>query len=172
MSGAMGRVSGEVNADFLPVTNDRTGFLKDSDEYREFLAVMGIVMEDVKAFLQKLTAQKEGKRVSRALKDALQKIYRALALNPDLSPFRALPLGDETKGFGGAAEVTQKKEGSSEVEVKPEGQKAGEQALLTAKKRNKKPKVKRLTPIAIIKRIKFGETGVSCVVDSIGRGWS
>jgi hypothetical protein len=165
---AMARISGEVNADFLPVTSDRTGFLRDSDEYREFLAVMDKVMDDVKAFLQKLITKKEGKRVSRALKDALQRIYRSLALNPDLSPFGAFPLGDEIKGVGSAAEVSQKKEVSSETDVKPEGRTEGEQVPLPVKKRKKKPKVKRLTPNAIIKRMKFGETGVSCVVDSFG----
>ena len=165
---AMARISGEVNADFLPVTSDRTGFPRDSAEYREFLSVMDKVMADVKTFLQRLLTKKEGKRVSRALKDALQRIYRSLVMNPDLSPFGALPIGDETKGVGNAADVSGKKEGPSESEVKPEGQKAGEPAPQPEKKRKKKPKVKRLTPNAIIKRMKFGETGVSCVVDSFG----
>lgn len=159
---AMARVRGEINADFLPITSDRTGFIKDSDEYREFLRVMSRIMEDVKASLQKLTIKKEGKKVSRALKEALQRIYKSLASNPDLSPFGALPVGSETKGMGGAAEVI-KKEG----EVKGEEVKAEEKSRIE-KKRKKKPKVKRLTPNAIIKRIKFGETGVSCVVDSFG----
>jgi hypothetical protein len=89
-------------------------------------------------------------------------------LNPDLSPFGALPIGDETKGLGSAADVSKSKEGPSEGEVKPEGQKAKEPAPQPEKKRKKKPVVKRLTPNAIIKRMKFGETGVSCVVDSFG----
>jgi hypothetical protein len=165
---AMARISGEVNADFLPVTSDRTGFLRDSAEYKEFLSVMEKVMADVKTFLQKLITKKEGKRVSRALKDALQKIYRSLALNPDLSPFGALPIGDETKGVGSAADVSKSKEGPSGGEVKPDSQKAEEPAPKPEKKRKKKPTVKRLTPNAIIKRMKFGETGVSCVVDSFG----
>ena len=160
---AMARVRGEVNADFLPITSDRTGFIKDSDEYREFLKVMEKVMESVKVSLQKLTMKKEGKKVSRALKEALQRIYKALAANPDLSPFGAIAIGDETKGIGNAAEVFQKKEGVGESEVKGE-----EKPKTLEKKRKKRPKVKRLTPNAIIKRIKFGETGVSCVVDSFG----
>lgn len=69
----MARISGEVNADFIPVTSVRTGFLRDSAEYKEFLVVMGKVMEDVKVLLQKLITKKEGKRVSRTLRDALQK---------------------------------------------------------------------------------------------------
>jgi len=160
---AMARVRGEVNADFLSITSDRTGFIKDSNEYQEFLRVMGRVMESVKVSLQKLTMKKEGKKVSRALKEALQRIYKALSVNPDLSPFGAIAIGDETKGIGNAAEVSQKKEGVRESEVKGE-----EKPKTLEKKRKKRPKVKRLTPNAIIKRIKFGETGVSCVVDSFG----
>ena len=159
----MARVRGEVNADFLPITSDRTGFIKDSGEYQEFLGIMSRVMEGVKATLQKLTVKKETKKVSRALKDALQRIYRSLAANPDLSPFGAFPSGDEVKGIGDAAEVAGKKEGVSEREVKIE-----EKPEMPVKKKKKKPKVKRLTPNAIIKKIKFGETGVSCVVDSFG----
>jgi hypothetical protein len=163
---AMARVRGEVNADFLPITSDRTGFIKDSSEYREFLEVMRKIMEGVKISLQKLTMKKEGKKVSRALKDALQRIYRALAANPDLSPFGALPIGEQTKGFGGAAAAPKEGEGEGvhEEEIKAEEK----PAVTEKKKKKKKPKVKRLTPNAIIKKIRFGETGVSCVVDSFG----
>lgn len=158
----MARVRGEVNADFLPITSDRTGFIKDSSEYQALLKVMQRIMEGVKISLQKLTVKKEGRKVSRALKEALQRIYKSLAANPDLSPFGAFPVGDETKGMGSAAETAKHKEATKEEEVK------GEEKIKIEKKRKKKPKVKRLTPNAIIKRIKFGETGVSCVVDSFG----
>ncbi len=160
---SMARVRGEMNADFLPITSDRTGFIKDSDEYREFQKVMEKIMEGVKESLQKLTVKKESKKVSRALKEALQRIYRSLAANPDLSPFGALPIGEETGGIGSAAEVQRKREEGEGQEVTPE-----KKTKEIAKKRKKKPKVKRLTPNAVIKRIKFGETGVSCVVDSFG----
>ena len=163
----MARVRGELNADFLPITSDRTGFIKDSGEYKEFLQVMEKVIEGVKVALHKLTLKKEGKKVSRALKEALQRIYKALAANPDLSPFGALPIGDEARGSGNAAEVSQKKEGPSEEEVKIK-----EDQKTPVKKKKKKPQVKRLTPNAIIKKIKFGETGVSCVVDSFGEDGS
>jgi hypothetical protein len=160
----MARVRGEVNADFLPITSDRTGFIKDSEEYKALLAIMGNVMEGVKTALQKLSIKKESKKVSRALKDALQRIYKALAANPDLSPFGALPVGDEAKGIGEAAHIASKKVGPSEEEI-PANENI---AAAEKKKRKKKPKVKKLTPNAIIKKIKFGETGVSCVVDSFG----
>jgi hypothetical protein len=160
---AMARVRGEINADFLPITSDRTGFIKDSPEYIDLISVMEKIMADVKTALHKLSFKKESKKVSRALKEAIQRIYKALAANPDLSPFGAIPIGDETKVMGSAAEVPRKKEGITEAEVKVE-----EKPKEPEKKRKKKPKVKRLTPNAIIKKIKFGETGVSCVVDSFG----
>jgi hypothetical protein len=161
----MARVRGEANADFLPITSDRTGFIKDSPEYISFHKVMEKLIEDVKKVLHKLTAKKEGRIVSRALNEALQKIYKALYHNPDLSPFGTLPIADDTeKGIGGAGLLTEKKdEAPSELSADiPQSAKPVE------KKRRKKPKVKKLTPNAIIKKIKFGQYGVSCVVDSFG----
>ncbi|MBI4654429.1 MAG: ATP-binding protein [Nitrospirae bacterium] len=158
------RIRGEVNADFLPITSDRTGFIKDSPEYESFQKVMEKVMADVKTVLQRLTGKKEGRKVSRALKEALQRIYKSLASNPDLSPFGALPIGEETKGIGGAATTTSK--GGITETVHPEMSEKIVKAEKTKKK--KKPKVKQLTPNAVIKRIKFGEIGVSCCVDSFG----
>ena len=66
---AMARVRGEVNADFLPITSDRTGFIKDSNEYQEFVGIMGKVMEGVKVSLQKLTMKRKAKR-----EDCIRKI--------------------------------------------------------------------------------------------------
>lgn len=160
----MARVRGEVNADFLPITSDRTGFIKDTPEYLEFYNVMTRVMENVKTYLHKLTIKKDGKKVSIALREALHRIYKALVANPDLSPFGAFPIGDEIKGIGNAADVIKEKTGAKEEEIKEEQIKP----LKEKKKKKKKPRVKSLTPNAIIKKIKFGEAGVSCVVDSFG----
>ncbi|MBI5637626.1 MAG: ATP-binding protein [Nitrospinae bacterium] len=157
------RVRGEVNADFLPITSDRTGFLKDSDEYKEFNRAMLVVMEGIKTYIHKLTTKTEGRKISRVLKDALQRIYKALAANPDLSPFGAFPVGERTKGSGTPAITPETNGGVSTQDVTP-----AEQQKEPPKKRKKKPKVKSLTPNAIIKKIKFGDTGVSCVVDSFG----
>ncbi|PKL52421.1 MAG: ATP-binding protein [Nitrospira bacterium HGW-Nitrospira-1] len=169
----MARVRGEVNADFLPITSDRTGFIKDSPEYKAFLVVMEKVFEDVKKVLHRLTAKKESRVVSRALNEALHRIYKALYRNPELSPFGAFPIADEiSKGIGGAALLSEKSSGGKEQvagdnaeKEKPAGKLENEQI---GKKRKKKPKVKRLTPNAVIKKMKFGESGVSCVVDSFG----
>ena len=162
----MARVRGEVNADFLPITSDRTGFIKDSSEFRAFLAVMEKVIEEIKKVLHRLTAKKEGRIVSRALNEALHRVYRALSHNPELSPFGALPIADEaTKGIGGAGLLSEKKAEDAEA-VSPPGKE--KEKIPEKKKRKKNPQVKRLTPNAVIKKMKFGQYGVSCIVDSFG----
>ena len=160
----MARVRGEINADFLPITSDRTGFIRDSVEYQAFFAVMSRVAEDIKKILHRLGAKNESKVVSRALKDALQRIYKALFCNPELSPFGALPVAEEeTKGIGGAGQLPEgKAQGEEQVVARGEG------PIKEKKKRKKRPKVKMLTPNAVIKKIKFGQSGVSCCVDSFG----
>ena len=160
----MARVRGEVNADFLPITSDRTGFIKDSSEFRAFLAVMEKVIEEIKKVLYRLTAKKEGRIVSRALNEALHRVYIALSHNPELSPFGALPIADEaTKGIGGAGPLSEKKAEGSGAASPP-----GKEKIPEKKKRKKNPQVKRLTPNAVIKKMKFGQYGVSCIVDSFG----
>lgn len=161
---AMSRVRGEVHADFLPITSDRTGFLRDSEEYRSFEDLMGRVMGEVQRALQALSTKREKRVVSRALKETLQRVYRALALNPDFSPFGALPLAGSGEGVGGAAKQAAGRKAGDGEEIKPEP------ALppKPAKKRKRRPKVRELTPNAVIKRMRFGDFGVSCVVDGFG----
>jgi len=160
------RIRGEVHADFLPITSDRTGFIKDSPQYQAFQEVMERIINEVRAVLQRLSGRRESRKISRALNEALQKVYRALAKNPDLSPFGAIPIGDATtEGIGGAAVKRQPQEDMPRIETIPDIPKRGKNGT---KKRRKKPKVRQLTPNAVIKRVKFGEAGVSCCIDSFG----
>ncbi len=162
---AMARVRGEVNADFLPITSDRTGFIKDSSEYKAFLKAVEKVIEDVKKVLHRLTTKKESRIVSRALNEALHRVYKALYCNPELSPFGALPIADETtKEIGGAGLLSEKKSETAEETLSE----VTEKVKPAPKKRKKRPAVKKLTPNAVIKKMKFGQYGVSCVVDGFG----
>jgi len=166
------RIRGEVNADFLPVTTDRSGFVLDSPHYQAFQKVMEKVIREVEDVLKRLASRKEKRKVSKALKEALQRIHHALALNPDLSPFGAIPLAGEGEGMGGAGVVQKKSDRGKEIEVQLAKQGKGEeevqQPIQPKKVKKKSPKVKRLTPNAIVQRMKFGETGVSVCVDDFG----
>lgn len=157
---SMLRVQGEISADFLPVTSDRSGFIIDSEEYKAFLKVMERVMREVQTVLGKLSGRIERRKASRALNEALSRIYNALAKNPEFSPFGVLPQAqEEGKGLGGAAAEGEKKE--KEEIVSPVENKV-------TPKRKKKPKVKRLTPDAIVKKLKIGELGISFCLDHLG----
>ncbi len=161
------RIRGEVHADFLPITTDRSGFVIDSPPYQAFRRVMEKVVREVDDILKRLAGRKEKSRASRALKEALQRVHRALALNPDLSPFGAIPLAGEGEGMGGAGANMKKMEslkGEKEIKVS-EGVPSTAQPKKT---RKKSPKVKRLTPNAVVQRMKFAETGVSVCVDDFG----
>jgi hypothetical protein len=166
------RIRGEVHADFLPVTTDRSSFVVDNPEYQAFRKVMDKVAQEVDDVLKRLAGRKEKHRASKALKEALQRVHRSLALNPDLSPFGAIPLAGEGEGMGGAGVLSKKSDQEAERRVQTgEEVKPGEEAKepSTPKKTRKKlPKVKRLTPNAIVQRMKFGETGVSVCVDDFG----
>ena len=164
------RIRGEVHADFLPVTTDRSGFVLDSPQYQAFRKVMEKVVREVDDILKRLAGRKEKRKASKALKEALQRVHRALALNPDLSPFGAIPLAGEGEGMGGAGAVS-KKRGEEKEGLAGEAVKVGEGAEPCSqpkKARKKSPKVKQLTPNAVVQRMKFGEIGVSICVDDFG----
>jgi len=167
------RIRGEVHADFLPVTTDRSGFVLDSLQYQAFLKVMEKVIREVDQILKRLAGRKEKRRASKALKEALHRVHRALALNPDLSPFGAIPLAGEGEGMGEAGVVSKKSElpGGDKERGPDEGGEVDEEAKRPPKPRKtrkKSPKVKRLTPNAIVQRMKFGELGVSVCIDDFG----
>ena len=165
------RIRGEVHADFLPVTTDRSGFVQDTPQYQAFRKVMDKIIHEVDGILKRLAGQKEKRKASKALKEALERVHRALALNPDLSPFGAIPLGGEGEGIGGASAVP-KKLGQKGEDVQSTSEKEGieeaEQPPQPKRTKKKSPKVKRLTPNAVVQRMKFGETGVSICLDDFG----
>jgi len=165
------RIRGEIHADFLPVTTDRSGFILDSPQHQAFKKVMEKVIQEVDSVLKRLAGRKEKRKASKALKEALQRIHRALALNPDLSPFGAIPLAGEGQGMGGAGAVLKKSERdeTTGVDLVSGGKEEESKPILAPKKvRKKSPKVKRLTPNAVVQRMKFGEMGVSVCLDDFG----
>lgn len=157
------RIKGEVHADFLPITSDRTGFITDTPEYRKFQEVMNRVLERVKPVLEELSDYKENRRARRTLTEVLDRIKNALVLNPDFCPEGLIPIADKAAEQGQPGYVSLKEspeeesqKGLKETEAKPR------------KKRKRRPKVKRLTPTAVVKKLKLGQQGVSCCIDHLG----
>lgn len=163
---AIARIKGEIQANFLPVTSDRSNFITDAPEYQEFLKIMEKIVAVIKKKLGKEADRSSDQRAGRAVKEALQRIHRALALNPDYSPFGPIPYGDE-KGVGGGATEPAKSGNTKDAEVRPAGEvpKPAPKPK-TPKRRN--PLVKKITPNAIVKRIRMGNSVVSVCLDFFG----
>ncbi|MBU4343394.1 MAG: ATP-binding protein [Candidatus Omnitrophica bacterium] len=156
------RIRGEVNADFLPITSDRTGFIKDTPQYKIFIEVMNRIIERIKPILEELSDYKENKRAKRALTEVLDRVKNALMLNPDFCPEGLMPLGNDVSETGQPGYVQPTKDKAAEEDKKPKAE------TTQKKKRKRKPKVKRLNPTAVVKKLKLGQQGVSCCIDHLG----
>ena len=161
---AVARVKGEINANFLPITSDRSNFVTDSEEYQEFLKAIQNVVGIIEKKLGKEADRGEDRRAGRAIKEALTRIHRALALNPDFSPFGPIPYGGE-KGIGGAAAESGPAKPNNAT-VGPASESAPPPKPKPAKRRN--PLVKKITPNAIVRRIRLGQNVVSVCLDFFG----
>jgi hypothetical protein len=171
------RVRGEVHADFLPITSDRSGFRIDTPEYEAFTKVMQQVMKEVEAELRSLSDRRETLRVRRALKEALERIQKALSRHPDFVDGGIVPRGELSDRIGEPAELLPEnleladvEEEEAEVEEpEPEGREpdAAEDVVKPAAE-PPKPKVHRLTPRAVVRKISFGDLTVSCCLDHFG----
>jgi len=173
------RVRGEVHADFLPITSDRSGFRIDTPEYQAFEKVMQRVMRDVEMELRRLGDRRETQRVRRALKEALERIQKALAQHPDFVGGGIVPRGELSDRIGEPAELlpenleladvaadAEENEGDDrEAEAEQSEAEAMEPEAVPEKKH---ARVHRLTANAVVRKISFGDMTVSCCLDHFG----
>jgi hypothetical protein len=170
------RIRGEIHADFLPLTSDRSGFLEDTPEFEKFLKGMQKIIAGVEKVYNQMASKKENRKVSRALKEALQRVHQALSLNPELSPFGVVPLAE--KGRQGAGETAVEADGGDEApeqingedEIPPDSGQNDSTTPASDEKpqKERKPSLRIATPNAVVKRLKFGDTGVTCCLDHLG----
>ncbi|MFH0798592.1 MAG: ATP-binding protein [Pseudomonadota bacterium] len=175
---AASRVRGEINADFLPITSDRTGFIIDAPEYRAFRVAMERVMADVRRALASLSDKKENRRASRALNEAIDRVWHAIVKNPECSPFGAIPLGEPGRRPGGAAakeppeKTAQPGAATGEAVLVPDAMGEPQQTKLEdelpARLMKKPGRIKKVTPNAVVKRMKFGNHRIACCLDHFG----
>jgi len=179
------RIRGEVHADFLPLTSDRFGFIEDSAEFEIFLKSIEKIIAGIQKVYNQLASKQENRKVSRALKEALQRIHQALSLNPELSPFGVVPFAEKGRQNAGetAVEATTKEEETekeeeietelitAEEEVPPDLDQENTTAADGSEKPHKerKPSLRLATPNSVVKRLKFGDAGVTCCLDHLGQ---
>lgn len=115
--------------------------------------------------------KKEGRKAARALNEALARVYAALLKNPDFSPFGAIPEAGPEKGIGKAGAKPKEKEKLTEETLNLE-QANGEEETIPKKLTKPSKTMKRLTPNAIVKRLKLGKHKVACCLDHFGENGS
>ncbi len=160
----LSRITGEVNADFLLLTTDRGDFVRDTQEFSAFGKGMDRIMAQVRDELNRQSDQKENSRIRRAMKEVTKNIESALLKNKDWCPPGLLPVGDPLrKGNDVASSVGKpRKPGEDEEPPKPVA------PTSSGKKRKKRPHLKRLSPSALIRRMKIGQMNLSLVLDHFG----
>lgn len=62
-SNLLPRITGEVNADFLPLTTDRNDFIRETPEFEIFSKVMERIIVQVKEELSRQSDEKENTRL-------------------------------------------------------------------------------------------------------------
>lgn len=166
----MSRVRGEIHCDFVPITSDRTGFITDSEEYQSLQQALQRIMGDIKKQVGRLENKQENRRASRALNEALERVYSALVRNPDFSPFGAIPEGGPGKGIGKAAVKAKETTNGSSQTIPAEKETSTEQQpeKIPAKLKKSSKTMKRLTPDAVVKRLRLGKHKVACCLDHFG----
>lgn len=80
------RITGEVNADFLPILASRDNFIRDSLEYQLFKQLITSVLTKILDDFKKESERKNLKKISKELKEVLDRVRKALELNPDFVP--------------------------------------------------------------------------------------
>lgn len=91
------RITGRIHGDFLPVTSSRDDFLRDSDEFAAFEAVMKKEIDRVLRTIREEGNRKADIEASRVLRDALQKIGKAMRRHKEIFPETQVPMGEHGK---------------------------------------------------------------------------
>jgi hypothetical protein len=160
---AAGRIMGEVHADFLPVTSDRTGFVIDGPEYASFLAAMEKVKAEIRTQVEQLRDKGENRKITRALREAMERVEKALLRHREFCPEGIIPIGEGADGAGDAALGAGEKKAGARGEKKGRGKDAR-----TRRKKTERPHIRKLTPSAVVKTVKMGQLGVTCCIDHYG----
>lgn len=91
------RLTGEINADYLPITASRDDFIKDTKEYKEFEKIMEKKLVRVIKSLERSAVSYRDKKAEKVLSDALFTVREALKKNSDILFLEGLPLFSKTK---------------------------------------------------------------------------
>jgi len=157
------KIMGEVHADFLPVTSDRSGFVIDGPEYAAFLSAMEKVKAEIRTQVDQMRDKGENRKITRALREAMERVEKALLQHREFCPEGIIPIGEGEEGAADAALGEKGKKAATEGKKKGRGKDAQPR-----RKKTERPHIRKLTPSAVVKTVKMGQLGVTCCIDHYG----
>lgn len=157
------RITGEANADFLPLLVSRYDFVRDSSEFKLFYQVVQNQLRKVLDEIKKESDTKHLKKINQELQDAMKKIRQALELNPNLTPSGKLIAERKNKLTELASDTIKKDRQPSDNNQSDSDQKSQK----SLEQKEKERIIKESNPQAI-KRIRLPHLGVSVAIAALG----
>ena len=160
------RITGHVNANFLPLISSRSDFINDAPEYQLFSKLLQAELTKLLKMIKEQKSAKNIKKINQELKEIMEQIRSALKENPDFIP--------QGKAVTRLKKQARKKLIAADASIDPEKEKAVEINHGSSEEKNSDKKIKKESkpkieakPIAI-KRIRIKKFGISCGVVSLG----
>ena len=171
------RITGSVNADFLPLISARSDFVIDSYEHKLFYQLMQKQLEKILVELKKQSETKNFQKVNKELQEVMKQIKEALLLNPDFIPqgkavARLNKQARQAKAAAGAF-IKEKTDGRPEEGTADDKEKNYQKNYqgLSKSEREKAPEIrpKIIAKPLVVKKIKLKKLGISCGIVSLGQ---
>ena len=177
------RITGSVNADFLPLISSRSDFITDSPEYKLFHQLMQAELDKVLKDIRNQSDVKNIKKITKELQETMKDIREALLLNPDFVPqgraVTRLKEEGRKKAMAASADfsaksLTQKDENSEQEERDIKNEKSSDGSKNNTEDKTKedieseKEETKVEAKPLVMKKIRIKKLGISCGIVSLG----
>lgn len=164
----LNRITGQVNADFLPITSARNEFIKDSPEYLLFYKIIRAHLEKVLRELKAFSDKKTKSKTTKMLQEVMKKVRETLLHHPEFCPSGRVIRRRKAELAGGTFGTTSLKEKEEGEKVRRgESEKKREEEKKKRRKEADEEKIKP-TPDAVMKRFKIKSLGITCCIDHFG----
>lgn len=170
------RLTGEIHADFLPLTSSRDNFLQNTPEFALFRTVMERKVKKIARDLKASSASRLDFKTDSALSNALSQVKRALKKNSDIFLMHDLPLlsgfmGENTALEGALGTTTMGKSLARSPKEKHtlEKETAAVSSITSRRHRSLVRTVLR-DKNRLIKRVKVGGVNLVCSLSHLGDG--
>jgi len=159
------RITGSINADWLPLISSRSDFIIDSPEYKLFAQLIKNELEKVLIDLKKKADLKNLKKVTAELQQVMKQIREALENNPDFIPAgravtRLKKKAKKKISMAGESFEVNERVAKNDVKVKINKDDKVEKEKVADFKVEAKP--------LVMKRIRLKKLGISCGIVSLG----